>query len=276
MTGVQTCALPIFHRTTNVHDGYMGSGSLIRSVIEKEGIEHFEKSIIAVFDNPQEMIELETNLVNENFLKRKDVYNLKLGGLHDHLSTWIQTAPKEVITKISRHRGESGRRKIQELKQSSLEFRNLLKKNQSLGMRRAIEEGRKIYKKGHRHSEETKEKIRNTTKNSVSSPGKEDDFSSKKIKIHNPLTKENRIIHFSELGKLLNEGWNEYHYNHKDETKQKISQSRKNYEANKDPDEKLIWIVNNELFEIKKIKKRDLESFLSRGWARGRKIKRQR
>lgn len=68
------------HKTTNLEDGYMGSGKVIRNAIAKHGIENFKKDILEFFENAELMYAREKEVVNENFLLRKDVYNLRRGG----------------------------------------------------------------------------------------------------------------------------------------------------------------------------------------------------
>jgi hypothetical protein len=68
------------HQSTNIDDGYMGSGLAIKAAIDKYGIENFVKTILEYFLTDTEMYTREKEFVNEDFLKRKDVYNLTLGG----------------------------------------------------------------------------------------------------------------------------------------------------------------------------------------------------
>jgi len=58
----------------------MGSGSYLKNAIRKYGIENFEKIILEFFATSDEMYLKEAEIVNEEFILRKDVYNMMTGG----------------------------------------------------------------------------------------------------------------------------------------------------------------------------------------------------
>lgn len=64
------------HQTSDLDDGYFGSGKLISRAIKKYGIENFTKEILFIFDNQQEMNAKEKELV----VVSEDTYNLCPGG----------------------------------------------------------------------------------------------------------------------------------------------------------------------------------------------------
>ena len=68
------------HETDNLDDGYLGSGIMIQRAIEKYGKENFKREILFECSSREGMNAKEAELVNEEFLKRDDVYNLKQGG----------------------------------------------------------------------------------------------------------------------------------------------------------------------------------------------------
>lgn len=68
------------HKTSDMNDGYMGSGKVIRAAINKHGIENFDKTILEIFESSEEMFMREKEVVTEDFLLRDDVYNLRRGG----------------------------------------------------------------------------------------------------------------------------------------------------------------------------------------------------
>lgn len=143
------------HKTSNIDDGYMGSGKLIKKAIDKYGIENFDKKILKVFDNPYDMYDHESELVNEEFIENEDTYNLAIGGsggyhyindnnLNNNSDNYIKG---NNVWKF----------KIK----TDLELRKKHSDRSSKTMRRTHQEGKFRYDtfKGKTHTEETKRKI---------------------------------------------------------------------------------------------------------------------
>jgi len=68
------------HATNDLHDGYLGSGSLLIKAIKKYGRNNFSRKILHQFNNPKDMFNKERELVTEDFIKSGKSYNLVVGG----------------------------------------------------------------------------------------------------------------------------------------------------------------------------------------------------
>lgn len=69
------------HQTTDLNDGYMGSGTAIRRAIKKYGIDNFHKEIVDFFDTYAAALQREQEIVTVEFILREDTYNLRTGGM---------------------------------------------------------------------------------------------------------------------------------------------------------------------------------------------------
>jgi group I intron endonuclease len=59
---------------------YLGSGIALKAAIEKHGKENFIRTTLAEFDCAEDAYSAEERMVTEEFIKRKDTYNMKMGG----------------------------------------------------------------------------------------------------------------------------------------------------------------------------------------------------
>lgn len=87
------------HATEDINDNYMGSGSKIKEAIKNIGPDNFRKEILFIFDNKEEMLLKERELVNIDFILREDTYNIVVGGDGYHALGMI--AVKDINNNIS-------------------------------------------------------------------------------------------------------------------------------------------------------------------------------
>jgi hypothetical protein len=68
------------HVTDNLNDDYLGSGKQIQAAVKKYGRDNFKREYIKICKTPEEMYNLEAEIVNEDFVKNPNTYNMKTGG----------------------------------------------------------------------------------------------------------------------------------------------------------------------------------------------------
>ena len=140
------------HQTEDLNDGYMGSGLNIKRAIKKYGAENFTKEILFDVYGEDLMNLLEEAIVDDAFVSRPDTYNIAVGGQGGYLG-------KEVSSKISK--GCRGKKRSEETKRKISEASKGRKMSEE-AKQKMSESARKrpSNRKGHHHSDETKEKIR--------------------------------------------------------------------------------------------------------------------
>jgi len=178
------------HKTKDINDAYMGSGKILKLAIAKYGVDNFTKEVLEFFDNSIDMYSMEAILVNEDFVKRKDTYNIQVGGE----GGWNNNGSNEHIERVRK----SG--KLNYTKNLGLWVKSddpVIKK------RRSIIAGNAFRNK--KHTEETKNQMSESQK-------KHDRNGSKNVMygkcwIYNDELKISKRIDKEELLSGLDDGW---------------------------------------------------------------------
>jgi len=92
------------HKTLDLNDDYLGSGKYLKRAILKYGPSAFSREILHVFSTPEEMFSKEAEIVTEDFVKRDDTYNMKIGGFGgwDHIDNKGRTFSAQSRERMSK------------------------------------------------------------------------------------------------------------------------------------------------------------------------------
>ena len=95
------------HSTTNLEDGYLGSGKRLRYSIEKHGKENHLREILEFFSSREELMTKEREIVNEDLRKEDKCMNLKNGGEggfcnEEHKRDWVNAGSKAGVSSIKK------------------------------------------------------------------------------------------------------------------------------------------------------------------------------
>jgi hypothetical protein len=232
------------HKTDDLDDSYMGSGKALKRDQKKFGMEHFEKEILHVFDNPDEMIVKEQELVNEEFVARKDTYNIMLGGVQGWKATQGTTVVKDSD-------GNCFRVPVDDPRILSGEFKSIAKGTVVVRDNTDIEYFFVVSVDDPRYISGELLNV-NTGAEFYKDPAYRE-----KISVGVKKAFGEKGIHW--IGKK-----------HSDSTKQKMSQKAKQRTGDRNSQYGTMWIHNVELKECKKIKK---DVPIPDGWEKGRKMK---
>jgi len=155
----------------------MGSGKYLKRSIEKHGVENFEKQILFVFDNPEDMYAKEAEIVNEDFLSEENTYNLKIGGFGGF--DYINSNPEIFLTENRLSslmtRAEQTERWLTKYN-SDEEFRNRVKENLKLANKTSKKNNPKGTFYGKSHKESTKKLMSEKAKERLSDPRKNSQY----------------------------------------------------------------------------------------------------
>lgn len=177
------------HYTDDLLDNYMGSGVRLKESIKKYGVTNFEKKYIEIFDNPEDMVSLEEQLVTYKEVNDRNCYNLVQGG-----KGW------------SLEHSVLGGARIKWLYENDKEWVKEQKEKQKAAIKRYFENGGIGSFSGKSHTEDTLEKMRSTHKKNKHSQGKNNSQFGKKWIYNNELKVSKRVL-ISELDEFYSQGW---------------------------------------------------------------------
>lgn len=237
------------HKTSNIDDGYMGSGTMIKRAENKYGIENFQKEILKVFDNPEDMFQMESELVNEDFVKDKSTYNLKLGGYGGWYNAKGKIAVKDKDGNYCRVANDDPR-------YLSGELVGVVK-----GMVIVKDKDDNYYQVNKDDPRYLSGELVGVVKGMLTVKDKDDNY----FRVSND---DPRYLS-GELTKANNAFKGKHH---SEETKKLMSEKAKQRTGSKNSQFGTCWIYNPTLKENKKIKKSLLSEYLNEGWIKGRKL----
>lgn len=145
------------HSTSNLKDGYLGSGKRLRYSIRKYGESNFKLEILEFFSTREDLVKREKELINEDLIKDPSCLNLKPGGQ----GGWCNSEHQRKATK-----GANKRRL--ELLENDLEFKE---RYSEIFRQRMLKEYREGIRKpnlpnwtGKKHRPETIQKMKDVKK----------------------------------------------------------------------------------------------------------------
>lgn len=241
------------HNTDNLEDGYIGSGKRLHIAYQKYGIENFKKEILKYFDTAKEAFEYEAEYVNEELVKDPDCYNIINGG-------------------------KTGTTNMVVVKDNNGNRFTVFKDDPRYISGELVQHGKGIpnkYLKGKVATKDINGKFYLIDKNDEKYlSGKLKPFAYNKVLVKD---ENDNILYVEKDDPRYISGDLKFFWNgrqHKEETKQKIREAHQKYHysaGEKNSQYGTCWIHNNN--ESIKIKKEQLEEYISNGWIKGRKMK---
>lgn len=267
------------HSTNDLNDGYMGSGSRLKIAIKKYGIENFSKEIIKFFNNREELAKYEAEIVTEALVYDPNCYNMIVGGdclitsgtttVIDDKGNTFRVPVDDPMMYIDYKPIASNRvycldtvdnqYKIVDIDEFRHNRERYVSQLDNMIIVRDIMTGKSM-------QVSREEYLSNKTKYSTPSTDK--------VLVKD--TKGNFFQVRKDDNRLLNGELTLFWKNrkHTQETKNKISdtlQKNKHQQGEKNSQYGTCWIMKDDI--SKKIKKCDLDVYISEGWIKGRKCK---
>lgn len=157
-----------FHKTKNLNDDYLGSGKYLQAAIKKYGKEKFNKEVLFICKDEEDMKNKEKEILTDQFLLKNTgkTYNLLTGGKGGF--SYINKNHLENINHDNKNEEA-----IKKLKRAVIQFKYLMKNNEEFKKKHSdrIKDGILLKRKspvmgflGKNHSEDSKNKIRKSNK----------------------------------------------------------------------------------------------------------------
>lgn len=265
------------HSTNDLNDGYMGSGVRLHYAYKKYGVENFTKEILKFFDTREKANEYEAEIVNEELIKDENCYNVIKGGGFDTsgLVSVKDKNGKYYLVSLDDPRYLSG-----ELVGATKGKVNVKDKNGNY-YQVSLDDPR--YLSG---------ELVGVSKGMLQI--KDKDGNHHLVPLDDPRYLSGELVPFSKGMILVKDKYEKYYQvplddpgylsgelvpfwvnrKHKPETIEKAKQKFKNIkhqQGEKNSQYGTCWIHNDK--ESIKIKKEDLEKYLTEGWIKGRKMR---
>lgn len=93
------------HSTTNLHDGYLGSGVGLIAAVKKYGADSFTREIIAWAKDRDELWCLEEQIVDNEVVADKNSYNQVIGG-----KSYLTALKKQNLAAFKDHQSKAGKK----------------------------------------------------------------------------------------------------------------------------------------------------------------------
>lgn len=234
------------HSTNNIRDGYRGSGKYLWNSYNKYGFENFIKEFLYFQKTRDEILKIEKEIVNREFIKLNSNMNIMEGGKAGFINEEQQYK-----------RSQLGGLAFGERLKKDKDFREKMAVFSSNNLKLAHKAGKIKYNTfvGKKHKKETKDKIGKS--NSISQKGNKNSNYGK-IWIYNLELKEQKSIRKEDLDIWLYQGW--------------LKGRKRLILGIKNKSNSNVSIFNKELNIVKKIKIEELQLWLDQGWKKGKRI----
>jgi hypothetical protein len=143
------------HSTSNLNDGYIGSGKRLKKSIKKYGIENFKFEILEYCDSRELLAEREMYIVNQEMIDNILCLNLKIGGEGGFTPEIIKLGSISAVKALKEKYGPNYGKVIStKWRQNESEERKKIRHEKSAATKKLI--NRVGTFKNKHHSEETK------------------------------------------------------------------------------------------------------------------------